>query len=98
MKQQWDVSNKIQKQLWVNEEILRDSKTREEINGAEKISGYKSWVLERIRKTGSFFDVPTKTRKTEFINIMIKFGTLLAVMEKYGELSESIVDNNIPEM
>lgn len=77
---------------------MRDSKTREEINEAEKISGYKSWVLERIRKTGSFFDGPTKTRKTEFINIMIQFGTLLAVMEKYGGLSESIVDNNIPEM
>lgn len=45
-----------------------------------------------------FFDGPTKTRKTEFINIMIQFGTLLAVMEKYGGLSESIVDNNIPEM
>lgn len=78
---------------------MRDSKTREEINGAEKISEYKSWVLERIRKTSRFFfDVPTKTQKTEFINIMIKFGTLLAVMEKYGGLSESIVDNNIPEM
>lgn len=55
-----------------------------------------SW--KESERLAVFFDVPTKTQKTEFINIMIKFGTLLAVMEKYGGLSESIVDNNIPEM
>lgn len=41
-----------------------------------------SW--KESERLAVFFDGPTKTQKTEFINIMIQFGTLLAVMEKYG--------------